>query len=44
MLPDGAPELGAARPGAEADGFLNVRDLLAGQAVAEEGGGLEVPD
>ena len=44
MLSDSAPELGATQHGAEADGFLNVRDLLAGQAVAEEGGGLEVPD
>ena len=35
---------GAGGSGAAADGFLNVRDLLAGQAVAEEGGGLEVPD
>ncbi len=44
MLSDGMAEFGAAQLGEEADGLLDVGDLAAGEALAEEGGGLELLD
>ena len=44
MLADGVAEFGAAELGEAADGFLDVGDLAAGEALAEEGGRFQVLD
>ena len=44
VLADGTPQLGAAQLGEAPDGDLDVSELLAGEALAQKGGGFEILD